>query len=302
VSEKNGSLTDVRVIGRKRMASSSAVICGLARDCSKSLRKLIPALEELAAKFHSCQFLIVENDSHDETGRILSAWAERNEAVRSIRYCYVAKPESGRSAKNGNMDWFDARRIERISFARNLYLDELQRPEMVSDFVVVIDLDIRSFSQGGLEHSFGMVDHWDVVTASGLRVSARSPFSGPVYWDSYAFEPITGFRGRVQTEDQIRDNQIAISKALSDGAMLPAHSAFGGLAIYRGELLHSARYAPLPNPDKKIPVLCEHIALHRSIRMSRKNCRLMVNPHLVVRYSTARDLLRRVTSYASDKR
>ena len=51
--------------GFKNMSRSRAVVCGLARDCSRTLPHLIQKLEQLGACFSDCRYIVVENDSRD---------------------------------------------------------------------------------------------------------------------------------------------------------------------------------------------------------------------------------------------
>jgi len=277
--------------GKKVMAESSVAICGLARDCAGKLKSLMPQLERLGSAFRSSRFIAVENDSKDATAEILEQWRDRNPSVQVIRFCYAVTPESPMpqaSAAGGG--WFGPGRMQRMVFARNLYLEALAETA-VPDFVCVIDLDILSFSLAGVEHSFGLLDDWDVVTANGTRYSVRNPLRPLVYWDSYAYEPFGGFDNGVQTPGEIRSNQTDVSRLLSSGGLVRAWSAFGGLGIYRGRLLGDHRYSVVQNDDPAVPVLCDHPTLHRSMRQEHPDLRLMINPLMRVSYGTAPELM-----------
>jgi hypothetical protein len=57
---------------------------------------------------------------------------------------------------------------------------------------------------------------------------------------------------------------------------IPVDSAFGGLAIYRRDILHGVRYAGL---DESGQISCEHVELHSQLKA--KACRIFVNPRLI---------------------
>lgn len=280
---------ELRETGRAAMSSSSIAICGLARDCADSLEALIPQLERLGEAFAEYRIIVVENDSHDRTGSVLLNWCVQNSQVRPIQYCYLDTAEDRKPAESDSGAWFGQKRMERMAFARNRYLNALT-DEPFPDFVAVVDLDIRSFSLPGIEHSFGLLSAWDVVTANGRRFSARNPMRVSVYWDSYAYEPETGFPGDVQTQLQIRQDQVKVADMLNDGKLLPARSAFGGLAIYRAHLLRRHFYSVMTNDCPDVPVLCDHPTLHRSIRRQNERLRLVINPHMTVNYGSALQL------------
>lgn len=283
----------LREAGRKIMANSTLAICGLARDCAQNLEQLIPRIEALGAAFRSYRVIVVENDSADGTGALVSSWQKENGFVRAIRFCYLGAGHLSDETMNMNdgQVWFGEDRIRRIANARNLYLEELAS-EALPDYVLMIDLDIRSFSQPGIENCFGLVDDWDVITANGKRYSKRHPLRRSVYWDSYAYEPMCGFIDGIQTPSQIRNYQLQVSKLLAQNTLLPAKSAFGGLGIYRASLLAKNRYSAQKNGDASVPVLCEHHALHRAIRNQAGDLRLFINPFLTVDYGSILHLAR----------
>jgi hypothetical protein len=124
------------------------------------------------------------------------------------------------------------------------------------------------------------------MTANGQRYSRRHAFRAAVYWDSYAYEPKQGFNQHVLTPGQLRTYQRDMADELDQSAFVEAKSAFGGLAIYRANLLRGARYSVLPNDNTEIPVLSEHHGLHREIRSERDELRLYINSAQSVDYGS----------------
>jgi len=291
LNKNSKRISEQREAGRAVMSRNSVALCGLARDCAKNLQAVIPQLERLGGAFYNYKVIVVENDSQDRTASVLSDWCEQNPRVHPIQFCYRDTCESeAKKAGPSRIAWFGQKRMERMAFARNQYLAALTE-EPSPDFVAVIDLDIRAFSMPGVEQSFGMLDAWDVVTSNGRRFSARNPTRLSVYWDSYAYEPKAGFPDGIQTPEQIRQNQVRVADQLKRGGELfPASSAFGGLAIYRAELLKHNWYSVIENGCENVPVLCDHPSLHRSMRRQHKDLRLVINPHMTVNYGTAAEL------------
>lgn len=280
----------IRETGHQFMAERSVAICGLARDCAQNLTRLIPRVEELGSLFREYRVIVVENDSQDSTGDVVAEWGRRNAAVQGIRFCYFP----ARQDDPAGGGWFGSQRMKRMAFARNKYLDAVCS-QALPDFIIMIDLDIKSFSATGIEHSFGLQHEWDVIAANGTRYCARHPLSISVYWDSYAYEPAAGFPGGIQTAAQIHQDQKQVAILLKNGDLLPARSAFGGLGIYRAEMLKAHRYSVMVNDDCEVPVLCDHPTLHRSMRTENSDLRLMVNPHLKVDYGSVTEILRELT-------
>src|SRR3569832_512122 len=69
------------LLGRQRMSSSTAVISGLARNVAGILPRTIARIKQIGAMFANYRVVLYENDSHDDTPRLLSDWAARNPRV-----------------------------------------------------------------------------------------------------------------------------------------------------------------------------------------------------------------------------
>lgn len=277
--------------GRDFMAQVSVVFCGVARDCHRQLLRLAPQIERLGRLFKTYEVIVVENDSTDATGKLLIAWSQQNPRVSPIRFSHVERTTTGGLASKTAPTWFQTDRIERISYARNLYLTELQSRQF--DYLIVMDMDLLDFSVEGIEHSFAKPDLWDAVGSYGVRYTLRRPLRRQIYWDTYAYEPPEGFPQAVQTLSAIRTAQAALSRRMAKGEWVQARSAFGGLCIYRGNKIGGARYGIVENADPKVPVLCEHVAFNRSIRKMHGNFLIKTNPYQYVHYEPLRTTVRR---------
>lgn len=278
--------------GLEHMSNSSVVICGIARDCSSQLSRLIPKLEALGTTFKSYKIIVIENDSSDDTAEVVLAWAAKNQNVIPVLFSENREVAAQLDARSEKSRDFGQSRISRIAFARNLYLNELQSYQQ-TDYVVVVDLDILDFSIQGIANSFEQRHNWDCATSSGLRYTLRSPLSSKVYWDTYAFEPIEGFSGGIQSLKDIRSSQKYLRDRLKGNALIPAISAFGGLAVYKYRVLVDQQYVAMENKDVEVPILCEHVNLHRSVSQSNDNFRLVINPLQELRYESLRTTLKR---------
>lgn len=277
--------------GFEHMAKSRVEICGLARDCRQALVRITPKLERLGECFESYSINVVENDSKDGTAEFLSAWSSGNPNVRLNQFCTCPWITDLRDTYKGTNWWFSKARMERMNFARNLYLEALNDSDSL-DYVIVIDLDILSFSLAGIAHTFGLKTPWDCVASNGTRYSVRHPLRMQIYWDTYVYEPAGGFPDDVLRKKDILARQKHLSKALNKQELFPVKSAFGGLCIYRREALGRHRYSTVNNSDPEVEVLCDHTSLHRSMVAGGKN-KAFINPHQVVRYETLVNLVRR---------
>src|SRR5690349_13939112 len=67
--------------GWSRIAESTIVFCGLARNVGSVLPATIARIQKLAESFADYRVLIYENDSDDSTPAQLAQWAARNRRV-----------------------------------------------------------------------------------------------------------------------------------------------------------------------------------------------------------------------------
>ena len=290
INRKNSRYPDEAAL--EYMSNHSVVICGIARNCSSQLTKLTPKLEALGKKFKTYKILVIENDSADDTAETIMAWAAKNQNVIPILFSAIREVATRQDIAVKESRDFNHSRISRIAFARNLYLNELQYHKQ-TDYVIVLDLDIMDFSIPGIASSFEQRNKWDCATSSGLRYTLRSPFSASVYWDTYAYEPCDGFSDGVQHLAEIRSSQTFLKKKLKGNELVPALSAFGGLAIYKYQVLAGRQYEALENNDPEVPILCEHVNLHRSISQTTDIFKLVINPLQKVQYETLGATLKR---------
>ncbi len=172
-------------------------------------------------------------------------------------------------------------RTERIAHCRNRYLEELQGDRYSDvDYVVVSDLDgmNRLLTQRGVLSAFARND-WDVCCAN-----QRGP-----YYDILALRHPTWSPGdcldqlrqlRAQGVGEEAALRIAIYSKMvripTNREWIEVDSAFGGLAIYRKSILAGASYR---GTDATGASVCEHVALHASIRQ--RHGRIFINPALI---------------------
>jgi len=277
--------------GQKFMSQQSVLICGLAQNCAGRLPGMLFQLEALGNLFGKYNVVVVENDSTDETAVILEDWVDRNPNVSITRFTYLKSPPQPTLHSRYSPAWFSADRIQRICFARNIYLDQVSAYQ--TDFVIVVDMDLLGISLDGISSSFSTPERWQAVASNGLRYTLRSPFRQSVYWDTYAYEPEIGFSGGAQSIAEVRKSQVALERQMRAGNWCSTRSAFGGLCVYRANLLKEVEYLVLSNENREIPWLCEHVGLHRAIREREPSFRVHINSAQSVTYETLPNTLTR---------
>lgn len=269
--------------GRRWLSNKTLVITGLIRDCQDNVNQLESFFETISAVCKKAIFLIVENDSKDDTRKRLLEWSDRNANVvvlcdsQSIneRECHTDDTPYDASDKTPSFH-----RIEKMAQLRNVYLSFIQQMRDMPDYVLVMDLDLKGelFLDGVFHSVFCMEKRKtiDAIACNGLMIAScsLSPTS-LTYYDSFAYvqpgeegEWNTLFDKRSHDDDVIRYTSIRYLEGSRD--LDRVTSAFGGACLYRTSSLRGAKYM-----SSKIKYVCEHTLLHKNFR------EMYVNPRMI---------------------
>ncbi|HOY08701.1 MAG TPA: hypothetical protein PLB05_01340 [Candidatus Omnitrophota bacterium] len=268
--------------GYAAMKGRKVAICGLARDCALNLPRNIKTIERLRKYFQVSYVVVVENDSRDRTKEILKNWSAARKDV------FVLSQDTGEFTTPAQSPgqirpWFSKHRIERFVKFRNMYLDYVEN-NLAVDSLIVLDLDIFSFSVNGIAHTFGQPIGWHAVTANGRNISTgRAFFKGYNYYDTYALRESADTRP--QTEEMIFGYQNVFRGLKLGMPMVRVASAFNGLAVYQMDAVKGLRYSCLLNQDPHVEAACDHISLHKQMA-ERGQDLIYINPSQIVMYDT----------------
>jgi hypothetical protein len=253
------------ITGRQKMAESTVVICGIARDISKNIMATIARVERLGQMFKDYRVVIYENDSTDGTDIVLKEWESQNYKVKIT------------SEKLGDIKYESSTDVERLvalADYRNNYLHHIFNGDtIVPDYIIVADLDLPGgWSYEGICNSFGY-DHWSVMGSNGLLYGILEGSTDGemrrVYYDSLAFRR----KGHPEPHVSSDINAIVYNRGESP---IQVDSCFGGLALYKSDAFrHGARYS---GPD------CDHVELHR-LMLDTGIDGIYLNPSQIVLYS-----------------
>lgn len=265
------------------ISQQSLIICGIVRDCATGIRRNRPVIDKLCTMTTNSHVILFENDSKDETKLLLNRWAEECSYVhvQSEDFNTVTIPTS--QMANGVNPSFSEKRISKMAYYRNKYLDLIQKEKLKADFVVVVDLDLKRIDIEGILYSISIADKWDVVAANGVIYSPTAFFRRR-YNDTYALVE-NGEEELPQTEQSIKEKQYKWAHLKKNMPLVPVYSAFGGLAIYKFDAIIDCRYSIIKNADARVEVRCEHFALCKEMREKGHN-RIFINPAMKVVYGS----------------
>lgn len=254
------------------MSDLSMNILGVVRNGGRAFEQTLACIERLRALLPDSQMIVATNDNTDGTDVVLErhAQAHKNVTILSLPDQMQTIPE----------------RVERIAAARNATLCALFDGRPVFPLTLILDLDGPNTNvnpQMVLTAAQRQVPKWDAVFANQLGA----------YYDIYAlrcegwcesdvWQTIDGTpkpwffrkrRKRALLAKQVYDRQIIIPPT---APLIAVNSAFGGLGLYRTNVLNGLRYEAR---DAQGLLTCEHVTLHADMRA--QGAALYIDPALI---------------------
>jgi hypothetical protein len=266
------------IYGKVLMKNSFVSICSIVRDCQVNLEKNIPRVELLRLLFKDSEVIVFENDSKDNTLKVLKDWERKSYNIHVFSDTFGGSTIPLQTTGNEN-PYFSISRIEKMVLYRNKYMHFLNKKGTKRDYLIVIDLDISNFYIDGIIHSFGTSIDWDCISANGISISSNFTKQ---YHDSYALIEY-GKLNFIQTEESIKLNRIRYSFLKKGMPLLVVDSAYGGLVIYKWDSISNTYYSCLKNNDFRVQCKSEHVGLHRKMKENGHN-NIFINPTMIVKY------------------
>lgn len=262
------------------LSEKTIIVCSIVRNCATNLERNIKVINELCSLVKDFSIIVFENDSTDNTKEKLKEWQNKQKNTYISLNDYNVENTIPEKEKNSKVNpFFSRRRIEKMAFYRNKYLEVIKQENLTADYVVVVDLDVEKIEIKSIIDSFQYMDFWDCITANGYSISPRGSWR---YHDTYALCEYEE-QNEPQTEQKITDNQYKWSFMRRNMPFIKVFSAFGGIAIYKYEAIMSSQYDVLENDDPHVEVYCEHYALHRGMAMNSYK-EICINPSMIVKY------------------
>jgi hypothetical protein len=254
--------------GHKSRAASQFLIVGLVRNCANTVIADVARLQAAMAHTSQLHWLLIESDSTDST---LGALAELHKGIANFQFKSL-----GKLATQLPM------RTQRIARCRNEYVTEIRQSHSYKDidYVIVADFDGLNthITPNAIASCWERAD-WDMCAANqrgpyydilALRHKYWSPND---CWAQYDFMRAYKPDKEENLSSSVYSRMIRLPAASN---WIEVDSAFGGLAIYKKELFHTAAYAGMTDDGEEC---CEHVPFHSELK--RHGARLFINPRLI---------------------
>lgn len=234
----------------------SIVVCAVARNISKTLRKDFERINNSLSRFSEIHWLVVESDSDDNSvEELLALQAE------SANFNFI---------QMGKLKEQFESRTELLAYARNAYLNEIISNEIYKnvDFVAIADLNglNRKLNAKAVNSVFELAE-------SGMFTANQD---GP-YYDIWAlrhhlwspndcWEQLSFFRKYSKKSNLTLKAAVNIRmlKIPVESRPIEVESAFGGFAIIPRAFIRNAWMYQGKTPEGKD--VCEHVSFCEVIR------------------------------------
>lgn len=252
------------VLGAAAAAGRDINVVAIARNACPHLRNTLGLIDTIRPWFRTLRLYVFENDSVDDTATVLDEYAGRHGDTTVVEHDSLGRAD---------MRGWEPDRTKFLAEYRNRCLDFVAGNEewRLAPWTVVLDVDPHGgFLPVGVVNSIGWLEDPAYHYAAGMasysiiRLTAEDGQHWFAHYDAYAARPVSWWR----------DRRHEIGMGWFQGMMMPIgadpmpmNSAFGGLCVYRTEVLLGSRYA---GGD------CEHVALHR--QMAGDGWRMFLNP------------------------
>lgn len=273
----------------KTPENANLAICGIVRDAARGLKRNIPEVRRVASRFADFRVVMIENDSKDDTKKVLADWMEKDpgKVFAQMEDLGLGSSIPKAAEAGGKNPFFTLARVGRLTKLRNRYLDIVDKwtetGEFVPDYLMVVDMDIARFEADAAMTSFAPGRTWDAVCAFG---HSTSPKLRRRYHDAFALTPWEE-RFEPQTERKIKLRSEAFGGLKPGDEWVHVASGFGGVAFYRHEAVEGLRYAdpPLVNDDPRVEARCEHYSLYLGM-IERGFDQIYLNPAMTLKYQS----------------
>jgi len=247
--------------------TSEVVVVGIVKDISKNIQIDYSNFKNALKRFERVKWFLVESNSNDAS---IYELEKLSKSDADFKYVSISESPSEESRFLG------------MARARNVYLDELRSNSEYSkcNYVVVADFNnLNNLINSRAIDSCFTRDDWDVCCANQ---------DGP-YYDIWAlrhplwspndcWQELEFLRKYVKFPERalyaaLQSRMIKIPK---DSEWIEVESAFGGLAIYKREIVNESNYSAYDDSGK---ITCEHVPFNLGLRLNNK--RILINPALI---------------------
>ena len=222
----------------------SVVIVGTAKNVEQYLPVIMKKMEDITLLFNRWYIIIYENDSTDNTLKVLQDWG-------------MAMVISEKGIKGP--------RTHVLANARNILLEEALK--LNTEYIMIMDMDDKNLklTNEGILSSLNSSEDWAVMGAN----------QEGQYYDLWALRTFDDWTPcDVWNDKNCKQDYKDIP---IDSPLIEVKSCFGGFAIYKTKYLNNCKYDGISNKIKDEK--CEHVSLNECI--IHNGGKIYINPKMI---------------------
>ena len=223
------------------------LIGGTCKNIEHAIPNMILKIESLGKHFKDYRVIIYENNSTDNTPKLLQEWSKKNLKLTVISE--KLSPEQLRERTRGHAKKDGAPcRMELIAYGRNQILKQAFRDEFNDfKFFLITDLDFKiGWQVKDVLSCFLLQKEWDCLAANSITLGIFSSN----YYDRYAYRDKQFPLGPELIGEEFWNDIKRLPIRIEPGTNLKkVYSAFGGAALYKKEALKDCEYSGYVTKD-----------------------------------------------------
>jgi hypothetical protein len=214
------------------------LLAGIIRNIEESFYVFTNFINNLKEVIPNLEVCIYENNSTDSTKLLLENFKKDFVQIKSENYSeeFFIQNFPARTYKN------EPCRIHKIAFARNKLLEMIQEKHLdQNDFIIMMDMDIKQSPDINIINK--LITSWPeglhVLFANGVQHNGH-------YYDGYVFRSAElPYGPEILGETFWSNNHMAKiqQKYEPNSTLIPVISAFGGIEIYRADVIKGCTYS-----------------------------------------------------------
>lgn len=272
------------------MNKYKAVISGCTKNSGNYIYHQLLKLVKIGELFAEYHIIIYENDSNDNTCKVLEQFKLENPYFTFIHETQVVE----KYINYRNID----HRVQVISHGRNRILHEINEKYKTYDFMIMLDLDniLDNFKPEIISNIFNYdINSWDVLTTNcinkyydiwALRISSdiwNSEIHGKIWHKPINHDCWHEMVDNIHPILCVKNYQKIIP---INSPLIETDSSFGGLGIYKISKIQNCKYDSIyyNKQNNNIRGQCEHLAFHKDIKNN--GGKIFICPSLLVNCPT----------------
>lgn len=262
--------------GYNNASNKTIVLASLARNVELRTPDSIAKMEEIGKCFIDYRVVIFENDSDDNSRKLLNDWSEKNDKVILMDCCDKGSCDCKLKKEDSyELGWAGKKRIEKMRLLREELLRYSTKNFSDFDYYLLYDFDL----QGGL-YLDGLItsfekDDWDMIFARGLQSMPQITKKKLILYDSLPYIPSNmSFKHKKSLKYMFDKFDKDLGKNKVGSKFILCKSGFNGLAIYNMKSIVDKSYT---NSN----FYCEHIDLNYDMYRNGNN-KIYYNPNMIM--------------------